>query len=189
MPDIARVHTFQFAFTCYTSKQNSEKCIDCLLLFHSFVIGVLLRKLENGLHGISHVVVDEIHERDINTDFVLVILRDMIQAYPNLRVVLMSATIDTQMFTEYFGNCPIVEIEGRAFPVQEYYLEDVIQMLNFVPPLPEKKKKRDDVDDDEEENCNLTCSDDYSFQTKNALAQLSEKEMSFELVEVTLFKP
>ena len=52
------------------------------------------------------------------TDFVLVILRDMIQAYPNLRVVLMSATIDTQMFTEYFGNCPIVEIEGRSFPVQ-----------------------------------------------------------------------
>ncbi|KAJ7334340.1 ATP-dependent RNA helicase A [Desmophyllum pertusum] len=98
----------------------------------------------------------------------------------------MSATIDTQMFTEYFGNCPIVEIEGRAFPVQEYYLEDVIQMLNFVPPLPEKKKKREDVDDDEEENCNLTCSDDYSFQTKNALAQLSEKEMSFELVEALL---
>ena len=54
----------------------------------------------------------------LQTDFVLVILRDMIQAYPNLRVVLMSATIDTQMFTEYFGNCPIVEIEGRSFPVQ-----------------------------------------------------------------------
>ena len=42
----------------------------------------------------------------------------MIQAYPHLRVILMSATIDTQMFTEYFGNCPIVEIEGRSFPVQ-----------------------------------------------------------------------
>lgn len=55
---------------------------------------------------------------ELQTDFVLVILRDMIQAYPNLRVVLMSATIDTQMFTEYFGNCPIVEIEGRSFPVQ-----------------------------------------------------------------------
>lgn len=54
----------------------------------------------------------------LQTDFVLVILRDMIQAYPNLRVILMSATIDTQMFTEYFGNCPIVEIEGRSFPVQ-----------------------------------------------------------------------
>ena len=42
----------------------------------------------------------------------------MIEAYPNLRVILMSATIDTQMFTEYFGNCPIVEIEGRSFAVQ-----------------------------------------------------------------------
>ena len=42
----------------------------------------------------------------------------MIYAYPNLRVVLMSATIDTSMFSEYFNNCPIVEIEGRSFPVQ-----------------------------------------------------------------------
>lgn len=149
-------------------------------------VGVLLRKLENGLHGISHVIVDEIHERDINTDFALVILRGMIEAYPNLRVILMSATIDTQMFTEYFGNCPIVEIEGRSFAVQEYYLEDVINMLSFVPPLPEKKKKREETEDDEEENCNLVCSEDYSFQTKNSMAQLSEKELSFELVEALL---
>lgn len=40
-------------------------------------MGVLLRKLEGGLRGISHVIVDEIHERDVNTDFLLVVLRDM----------------------------------------------------------------------------------------------------------------
>ncbi|EDO35812.1 predicted protein [Nematostella vectensis] len=157
-------------------------------------VGVLLRKLENGLHGVSHVIVDEIHERDINTDFILVVLQQMILTYPDLRIVLMSATIDTHMFAEYFGNCPIVEIEGRSFPVQEYYLEDVIQMLGFVPPLPEKKKKREENDEDDEhvscvlfqENCNAICSGDYSFQTKNAMAQLSEREMSFELIEALL---
>lgn len=41
-------------------------------------VGVLLRKLEAGLRGVSHVIVDEIHERDINTDFVLIVLRDMV---------------------------------------------------------------------------------------------------------------
>lgn len=41
-------------------------------------VGVLLRKLEGGLRGVSHVIVDEIHERDINTDFVLIVLRDMV---------------------------------------------------------------------------------------------------------------
>lgn len=42
----------------------------------------------------------------------------MIQMYPDLRVVLMSATIDTSLFSRYFGNCPIIEVEGKAYPVQ-----------------------------------------------------------------------
>lgn len=79
---------------------------------------MLLRKLENGLRGVSHVIVDEIHERDVNTDFIMVILRDMVHTYPDVRLILMSATIDTTLFSEYFNNCPVVEVPGRAFPVQ-----------------------------------------------------------------------
>ena len=52
------------------------------------------------------------------TDFVLVIIREMLHVYPALRVILMSATIDTTMFSEYFGDCPVLEAEGRTFPVQ-----------------------------------------------------------------------
>lgn len=52
------------------------------------------------------------------TDFLLVLLRDMVHAYPQLRVILMSATVDTNLFTEYFGNCQVVEVYGRAHPVQ-----------------------------------------------------------------------
>ncbi|XP_025080426.1 ATP-dependent RNA helicase A-like, partial [Pomacea canaliculata] len=81
-------------------------------------VGTLLRKMEGGLRGISHVIVDEIHERDINTDFLLVLLRDMVRTYPNLRVLLMSATVDTTLFTEYFGEVTIVEIYGRVYPVE-----------------------------------------------------------------------
>lgn len=51
------------------------------------------------------------------TDFILTVLRDMVAQYPDLRVVLMSATIDTTMFSNYFGACPIVDITGRSFPV------------------------------------------------------------------------
>lgn len=54
----------------------------------------------------------------MQTDFLIVVLRDVIQAYPEVRVILMSATIDTTMFTEYFFNCPIVEVFGRTFDVQ-----------------------------------------------------------------------
>lgn len=82
-------------------------------------MGVLLRKLEGGLRGVSHVLVDEIHERDVNTDFVLVLLRDMVHTYPDLKVILMSATVDTTLFASYFGNCPI--IEGRYLLFNNFY--------------------------------------------------------------------
>lgn len=150
-------------------------------------VGVLLRKLEAGIRGISHVIVDEIHERDINTDFLLVVLRDVVQTYPQVRVILMSATIDTSMFREYFFSCPIIEVFGRTFTVQEYFLEDCIQMTNFVPPPMDRKKKDKDEDGgDDDTNCNLTCGPEYSAETRRSLAQLNEKETSFELVESLL---
>ncbi|KAM6342636.1 ATP-dependent RNA helicase A isoform 4-T4 [Alca torda] len=151
-------------------------------------VGVLLRKVEAGIRGISHVIVDEIHERDINTDFLLVVLRDVVQAYPEIRVILMSATIDTSMFCEYFFNCPIVEVFGRTYPVQDYFLEDCIQMTQFVPPPKEKKKKEKDDEggEDDDANCNLICSDEYGPETKQSMAQLNEKETSFELIEALL---
>ncbi|MED6280911.1 ATP-dependent RNA helicase A [Characodon lateralis] len=150
-------------------------------------VGVLLRKLEAGIRGISHVIVDEIHERDINTDFLLVVLRDVVQAFPDVRIILMSATIDTTMFKEYFFNCPIIEVFGRTFPVQEYFLEDCIQMTNFVPPPMDRKKKDKDEDGGEDDtNCNLICGPDYTPETKRSMAQINEKETSFELVEALL---
>ncbi|KAM6456525.1 ATP-dependent RNA helicase A isoform 2-T3 [Liasis olivaceus] len=151
-------------------------------------VGVLLRKLEAGIRGISHVIVDEIHERDINTDFLLVVLRDVVQAYPEIRVILMSATIDTSMFCEYFFNCPIIEVFGRTYPVQEYFLEDCIQMTKFVPPPKDKKKKDKDEEggEDDDANCNLICSDEYGPETKHRMSQLNEKETPFELIEALL---
>lgn len=158
-------------------------------------IGVLLRKLENGLRGVSHVIVDEIHERDVNSDFIMVILRDMVHTYPDLRVILMSATIDTTLFTEYFNKCPIIEIAGRAFPVQEYFLEDCVSLTKFIPPPPKPKRggRNNDKDDEDnvgadevEENLNLAVSDNYDVNTKQAMAKMSEKEISFELIDALL---
>ncbi|XP_061099704.1 ATP-dependent RNA helicase A isoform X3 [Conger conger] len=153
-------------------------------------VGVLLRKLESGIRGISHVIVDEIHERDINTDFLMVVLRDVVQAYPEVRIILMSATIDTTMFREYFFNCPVIEVFGRTFPVQEYFLEDCIQMTKFIPPPSDKKRKdKDDGeggDGEEDTNCNTICGAEYGPQTKSSMGLLNEEETSFELIEALL---
>ncbi|KAG8227388.1 hypothetical protein J437_LFUL000396 [Ladona fulva] len=153
-------------------------------------VGVLLRRLEQGLRGVSHVIVDEIHERDVNSDFIMVILRDMVHTYPDLRVILMSATIDTTLFSKYFNDCPVVEVEGRAYPVQEYFLEDCVQLVKFVPPMDIRKKKRDKDEEsleEPEENMNAKVTNEYNEATKNAMKSLSEKEVSFELI-VELFK-
>lgn len=159
-------------------------------------VGVLLKKLENGLRGVSHVIVDEIHERDVNSDFIMVLLRDMVHTYPDLRVILMSATIDTTLFSKYFNNCPVLEIQGRAFPVKQYFLEDCVELTGFVPSLDQKKKtknnKKDDegdedtVADDSEENLNAAVGPNYSVKTRNSMARLNEKEISFELMESLL---
>lgn len=149
-------------------------------------VGVLLRKLEAGLVGISHVIVDEIHERDLNSDFLLVVLRDMLGMYPELRVVLMSATIDTSLFSRYFNNCPVIEVVGKTFPVDEYFLEDAIELVHFIP-LPSKKKKKELEDEDEDENLNMVCDTHrYSLTTQHAMFQLNEKEIPFELIEALL---
>lgn len=159
-------------------------------------IGVLLRKLEGGLRGISHIIVDEIHERDVNSDFLLVVLRDMVHFYPDLRIILMSATIDTTLFSDYFGGCPVIEIPGRAHPVTQYFLEDCIEMTKFQPSPESKKRKKDEEKDEDiaatgggdesEQNMNKIIDSKYAQQTKTVMAQLSESECNFELIEALL---
>src|SRR5690349_19852872 len=126
----------------------------------------------------------------------MVVLRDMVSTYPDLRVILMSATIDTSLFSDYFGNCPVIEVPGRAYPVKQYFLEDIVEMLKFVPPPDSKKRKRGGDDDGSEElaaaaeeqetNCNKIVGNQYSQQTKASMAVLSESEVSFELIESLL---
>ncbi|XP_018531992.1 ATP-dependent RNA helicase DHX30 [Lates calcarifer] len=123
------------------------------LLF--LTVGVLLRKLQSNpfLKGVSHVVVDEVHERDINTDLLLALLRSSLKENPDLRVVLMSATGDSQRLAQYFGGCPIVKVPGFMHPVRDRYLEDVLREMGRPLPVQEREKtdkqgERDEVTPD-----------------------------------------
>lgn len=50
---------------------------------------------------------------------------------PNLKIIIMSATIDVDSFVSYFNNCPVLKIPGKLFEVQTFYLEDVLKLTNF----------------------------------------------------------
>ncbi|XP_017540855.1 ATP-dependent RNA helicase DHX30 [Pygocentrus nattereri] len=120
------------------------------LLF--LTVGVLLRKLQSNpfLQGVSHVLVDEVHERDVNTDLLLALLRCALRENPELRVVLMSATGDTHRLAQYFGGCPVEHVPGFMYPVKERYLEDVLKEMRRQPKLVsrEETKGQDDASPD-----------------------------------------
>jgi hypothetical protein len=99
--------------------------------------GILLRRIAGNadLAGVSHVIVDEVHERTVQGDFLLAILRRLVKKRERtphpLKIVLMSATVDLTMLVAYFGGCACLEAEGRAFPVEHFFLEDVYAMTGY----------------------------------------------------------
>ncbi|KAF9806115.1 hypothetical protein SFRURICE_008243 [Spodoptera frugiperda] len=108
--------------------------------------GVLLRRLQSnpGLEGCTHVIIDEAHERDVNTDVTLLLLKRALDINAALKVVIMSATLDTGVFTKYFNECPIVEVPGRTFPVEVSYLEDIQKRFGLTLPYTTEMSNKED---------------------------------------------
>ena len=85
--------------------------------------GILLRELEHDrqLRNYDTLIIDEAHERSLNIDFLLGVLKRVLPQRPELRVVITSATIDPQRFSDFFGGAPIIEVSGRSYPVDVRY--------------------------------------------------------------------
>lgn len=97
--------------------------------------GVLLRKMMQDpmMEDVTHIIVDEVHERDAQTDFLLILLRDIVLSSrrKDLKIILMSATIQVAKFSDYFDKCPIVQVPGRTFDVDVVHLEHVLAFVGF----------------------------------------------------------
>lgn len=117
----------------YTIRLESRGGSECSLMFCTN--GILLRMLTDRSHDamsrVTHLIIDEIHERDRFADFLLILVRDLLPAHPHLRVVLMSATLHVELFSGYFGGCPVVRVPGFTHPVQDFYLEDVLKLSGY----------------------------------------------------------
>ncbi|MDR2052525.1 MAG: ATP-dependent RNA helicase [Treponema sp.] len=85
--------------------------------------GILLQemKLDPWLSKYSLLVVDEAHERSLNIDFILGLLKRVLESRRDFKVIVSSATINAQVFSEYFGECPIVKIDAVTYPVTLIY--------------------------------------------------------------------
>jgi HrpA-like RNA helicase len=81
------------------------------------------------LAHVTHVILDEIHERDQFADFAIVLLLGVLKQRPDLKLILMSATLQTRLLSDFFGGCPVLEVPGRMFPVEDRYFDDVVEAI------------------------------------------------------------
>ncbi|XP_076947486.1 DExH-box ATP-dependent RNA helicase DExH7, chloroplastic isoform X2 [Bidens hawaiensis] len=121
----------------YQVRLDSARTERTKLLFCT--TGILLRMIvgNKSFADITHVIVDEVHERSLLGDFLLIILKSFIEkqsaqrTQQRLKVILMSATVDSQLFSHYFGDCPVIHAQGRTHPVRTHFLEDIHENLDY----------------------------------------------------------
>ncbi|MEI6826324.1 MAG: ATP-dependent helicase HrpB [Desulfuromonadales bacterium] len=88
--------------------------------------GILTRRIQSdpGLSGVAMVIFDEFHERSLHADLGLVLCREVQQLRPELKIMVMSATLDLQPLVRLLDNAPVISSDGRCFAVEMKYLDD-----------------------------------------------------------------
>ena len=176
------------SFVGYAIRLESQLTPQTRLIYAT--TGIVMRMLERSddLGDITHLVLDEVHERSIDSDFLLIVLRKLLERRPDMKVVLMSATVDAQRFSNYLDQAPILNVPGRTFPVDTKYLEDAIELTNFNGIA--RYRDAGEVEDDEDilidSFSKTTLSADnikhYSANTRNALLQFDEYRINYDLI-------
>lgn len=161
--------------------------------------GIVMRMLEgsNDLKDITHIVLDEVHERTIDSDFLLIVLRKLMLRRPNLKIVLMSATVDADRFSKYLDGAPVLNVPGRTFPVRVQYLEDAVELTGYSLDNGYQEKYTDLDDDIEIAETTLSESTKaesikelrgYSGKTRATIAQMDPYRIDFDLVAQLISK-
>ncbi|MBN2163029.1 MAG: ATP-dependent RNA helicase HrpA, partial [Pontiellaceae bacterium] len=86
--------------------------------------GILLAETQHDRHLLQYdcLIIDEAHERSLNIDFLLGYLKNLMTMRPDLKIVISSATLDADAFSAFFDNAPIIAVEGRTYPVEDFFL-------------------------------------------------------------------
>lgn len=105
----------------YQTRFEKTKTSYTRLLF--LTDGLLLRQLssDHDLKQYQVVILDEVHERQLAGDLLCSLLRDLIKRRNDFKLIIMSATINLQLFSEFFPSAPVIQIPGRLYPIQLNY--------------------------------------------------------------------
>ncbi|EEF41979.1 ATP-dependent RNA helicase, putative [Ricinus communis] len=189
----------------YKVRLEGIKGRDTRLLFCT--TGILLRRLlvDRNLNGVTHVIVDEIHERGMNEDFLLIVLRDLLPHRPELRLILMSATLNAELFSSYFGGAPTLHIPGFTYPVRAHFLEDILELTghrltpyNQIDDYGQEKgwkmqkqaqafrKRKTQIASAVEDALEAANFKGYSLRTQESLSSWNPDSIGFNLIERVL---
>ncbi|KAI5776100.1 P-loop containing nucleoside triphosphate hydrolase protein [Geopyxis carbonaria] len=160
--------------------------------------GIVMRMLERStsLDDITHLVLDEVHERSIESDFLLVVLKRLLVKRKDLKVILMSATVNAEAFSDYLGGAPILRVPGRTFPVQEFYLEDAVETTKYTAEDEKRNSKKrgnnwedNDAEIDESASGNIAGNlQAYRPETRATLNKMDQYQIPYELIVQLLEK-
>jgi ATP-dependent helicase HrpA len=111
--------------------------------------GILLAETQNDrfLEAYDTIIIDEAHERNLNVDFLLGYLKQLLPKRPDLKLIITSATIDTQRFARHFNNAPIIEVSGRTYPVETHYrpIDAEDEVIQSILDAVDEINQRDDI--------------------------------------------
>uniref|UniRef100_A0A1A9UZM5 RNA helicase n=1 Tax=Glossina austeni TaxID=7395 RepID=A0A1A9UZM5_GLOAU len=132
----------------YQIRMESRVCKTTNLIYTTS--GCFLRSImadvSDLFRKVSHLIIDEIHERDKNTDFTLISVKEQLKLNKDLRVILMSATMDIHLLSKYFDDCPVLNVPGQSFNVKTYHLEDILFYTGYRTDLMDKYlRSMDDI--------------------------------------------
>lgn len=128
--------------------------------------GVLVRILQSDYEFLNNsiIVIDEVHERSIDTDLVVILLKNLLGKIPGLKIILMSATVNVDVFKAYFKELGSCHIEGRTFPIRDFFLDDILEMIDFRIKR-EKLLNYDEGEDEDNENFLKPSADSKFFRS------------------------
>nr|XP_020476761.1 ATP-dependent RNA helicase DHX29 isoform X1 [Monopterus albus] len=134
--------------------------------------GVLLRKLQHDRHlsSLTHIIVDEVHERSVQSDFLLTILKDVVMRRSDLQLILMSATVDCGKFSNYFNRCPVITIPGRTFPVEVFHLEDIVEQTGYILEMDSEYSQKI-LEEEEEVSISVTQKGGKTLQQQDVIVK------------------
>eukprot|EP01119_Soliformovum_irregulare_P013905 TRINITY_DN3746_c0_g2_i2.p1 TRINITY_DN3746_c0_g2~~TRINITY_DN3746_c0_g2_i2.p1 ORF type:complete len:1292 (+),score=525.82 TRINITY_DN3746_c0_g2_i2:491-3877(+) len=191
----------------YQIRMESRKGPSTRLIYCT--TGVLLRKLqvESQLESVTCLIMDEVHERNVQSDFLLILVRNLLKTRRDLKVILMSATMDTEVLSEYFHGCPVLSVPGRTFQVESFFLEDVVKITDYSLEEDSEyaiRKQRNfqkfsvnvsgkrgnsqkiqqewDADENSEEQLYDLPPDEFSEKTRRNLARMDMDRINYDLI-------